>query len=234
MARPGGKLNKTLRDLRSLTPQGTRPETLMLRLCGGLLLVVTLSALAAAAAPAANDREQPATSAHAPSPSHERLRLWELSFPDDISLDEYARQLDFFQIEIAAVSKNNKVEYISHVSNRKPEKHVGWREKDPRLNIPWKSGTLHAVDRKLLLRAGISSRDKELTHYFPLETKNLMLQVERGYAKRDPSELRRMRFEIRATKSGEYEFVVVEQDPPRKAPAAGATASPSQNQPAAR
>ena len=155
---------------------------------------------------------------------------WEISFPDEISLEEYARQLDFFKIEIAAVSSDGRVEYISHVSELKPEKHVGQEADDPRLYIGWKSGTLHAVDRRLLLRAGINSNRKEIRHYFPEETQRVMKQIERAYASRDPREIVRTQFEIRPLESGEgYEFVVAEQDPPRES--ASKAASSSRNQP---
>ncbi len=141
---------------------------------------------------------------------------WEVTFPDDITVEEYARQLDFFKIEIAAVSADDKVEYVTRVSQPKPEKRVGRRADDERLYIGWKSGTLHAADRRLLLKVGISSNRKELIHYFPAETQRLMQQVERAYAGRDPRDIHRTRFEIRklATDDG-YEFVVAEQDPPR-------------------
>ncbi len=157
-----------------------------------------------------------------PTPSHTRVERaaeradWEVTFPDDITIEEYARQLDYFGIEIAAVSSDDKVESIARVSQPKPEKRVGRRTDDERLYIGWKSGTLHAADRRLLLKAGINSNRKELIHYFPLETQRLMQQVERAYAGREPREIHRTRFEIRKLAADDgYEFVVAEQDPPR-------------------
>jgi len=146
------------------------------------------------------------------------IRQWELVFPEDTTQEEYARQLDYFKIEIAAVSRSNKdgkIEYITHVSDTKPQKRIGQRASEERLQIGWKSGTLHAVDRRLLTKAGISSNQKDLQHYFPLETQKLMEVVERAYAGRDPhGYVTRTQFGIRATKSGGYEFEVLEQDPP--------------------
>jgi hypothetical protein len=157
-----------------------------------------------------------------PSPSHTRVEraaeraAWEVTFPDDITMEEYARQLDYFGIEIAAVSPDDKVESIARVSQQKPQKRVGRRADDERLYIGWKSGTLHAADRRLLLRAGINSNRKELIHYFPAETQRRMQQLERAYAGRDPREIHRTRFEIRKLAADDgYEFVVMEQDPPR-------------------
>lgn len=141
---------------------------------------------------------------------------WEIVFPDDTTPEEYARQLDYFKVEIAAVSDDGRVEYISRVADRKPLKHVGKRDDDPRRYLGWKSGKLHAVDRRLLTKAGINTNRKVLTHYFPAEVQHVMEQLERAYAEREPREIRRTRFEIRPLQNGGYEFVVVEQDPPRE------------------
>ena len=151
---------------------------------------------------------------------------WELSFPDGLSVVEYARRLDHFGIEIAAVSSKGKIEYIAQSSQPKPRKRVGTLVDDPRLYIGWKQGELIAADRKLLAKAGINAQGKELWHFFPPATQKLMAEVERAHAKRDPKEIKRTRFEIRPAKKQEYEFVVVEQDliddksaatsPPRK------------------
>lgn len=156
---------------------------------------------------------------------------WEILFPDDITIDQYAQQIDHFQIEIAAVSKSGKIEYISGVSQRKPEKRVGHRDADYRLHIGWKRGQLHAADRKLLAKAGIASADKELWHFFPTETQMLLAGLERSHAKRPAKEIKRTRFEVRPLGNGEgYEFVVVEQDPPGPGQPESATAT-SSNQP---
>ena len=64
---------------------------------------------------------------------------WEVSFPEEISLEEYARQIDFFKIEIAAVSKDGKAEYVAGVSQRKPVKRLGDKAADYRLHLGWKA-----------------------------------------------------------------------------------------------
>jgi hypothetical protein len=182
--------------------------------------------LAVAAAPPTRVDKQPAKSAHQP-----RGGEWEVVFADDITVEEYARQLDYFKIEIAAVSKNGKIEYISNVSQRKPEKRLGHTTADYRLHIGWKKGQLHAADRKLLAKAGISSGDKELWHFFQTETQAQLATLERTYADRSPSEIKRTRFEIRPADKGDgYEFVVIEQDPPKPSQPESTSAS-SPNQP---
>lgn len=182
--------------------------------------------LAVAAAPPARADKQPAKSAHQP-----RGGEWEIVFADKITVEEYARQMDYFKIEIAAISKNGKIESISKVGQRKPEKRVGHTTADYRLHIGWKTGQLHAADRKLLAKAGIASGDKELWHFFSTETQARLAALERTYANRPPSEITRTRFEIRPAAKGDgYEFVVIEQDPPKPSESES-TAESSSNQP---
>ncbi len=141
---------------------------------------------------------------------------WEIVFADGITTEEYAEQLDYFKIEIGAVSKNGKIEYISQVARRKPDKRVGNLATDYRLRIGWRKGSLHAADRRLLAKVGIASESKELWHFLPTETQVRMTALEHDYARREALDIRRTRFEIRAqTKGSGYEMTVVEQDPPK-------------------
>jgi hypothetical protein len=181
----------------------------MTRTIGFLLVIaVALRIATAAAPPEAPSGEEP-RSAASPRPE------WEVIFAEGISIEEYSRQLDYFKIEVAAAAKDHKVEYISKLSARRPEKRLGRREEDERLYIGWKSGTLEAVDRKLLAKAQINSGDKEILHFFSAEIQDVMEAAEHEYAERKPSEIKRTRFAIRPKESGGYEFVVVEQDPIR-------------------
>lgn len=180
--------------------------------------LVILFLLAIAAAPPTRVEKTPAKSAHQPRGELQTARggEWEIVFADDITVEEYARQMDYFKIEIAAVSKNGKIETISKVSQRKPEKRVGHKTADYRLHIGWKTGQLQAADRKLLAKAGIASGDKELWHFFQTETQAHLAALERAYSNRPPSEITRTRFEVRPAAKGEgYEFVVIKQDPPK-------------------
>jgi hypothetical protein len=155
------------------------------------------------------------TSAHAPGGPESRLE-WEIVFDDGITVEEYARQIDYFKIEIGAVSKKGKIEYIWGVSDRRPQRRIGQRSTDYRFNIGWKRGTLHAADRKLLAKAGINSEGKELSHFFPIEVQANLEALQRSYAGRDANEIKRTRFQIRPKAAGKgYEFFVVEQDPPK-------------------
>lgn len=175
--------------------------------------------LAGAFASAADSRTGPPEPARSDAVSAPRGTLrrgpradWELSFPDDISVVEYARRLDYFGIEIAAVSTQGKVEYIARAGQPKPVKRVGMLADDPRLYLGWKTGELVAADRKLLAKAHIHTQGKELWHFFPAATQQRMAEAERAHAQRNPQEIRRTRFEIRPGQAeGSYQFVVIDQ-----------------------
>ena len=195
-------------------------------------LAVLLLLSTVAAAPPTRAEKDAAKSAHQPGGGQPANRggEWEILFADGITVEEYARQMDYFKIEIGAVSKNGKIEYISNVSQRKPEKRTGHVTAEYRPHIGWKKGQLHAADRKLLAKAGIASADKELWHFFEAPTQARLAELERAYANRVAGEITRTRFEIRPAAKGEgYEFVVVEQDPPQRL--SDSTAASSANQP---
>ncbi len=171
-------------------------------------LVIWLLAGEGLTAGTPEDRSQ---SANVPSADQRPAGEWEILFGDEMTLDEYSRQIDFFKIEIGAVSSSGKIEYISKVGKSRPERRVGNAATDYRWRTSWRKGSLHVADRKLLAKAGISSQDKELLHYFPIEVQSRMAVAERAFAHRPASDILRTRFQIRPKGEG-YEFVVVEQD----------------------
>ncbi len=183
----------------------------MRKVCGtllaGLLSVATLAANEPTPAPGSD----PAIEVDR---AHEKE--WEIRFDDGITLEEYARQLDYFEIEVAAVSKAGRVEYIARLTKPRPEKRIGQRSEEVRLYLGWKSGELHAADRRLLRKAGIATAGKELTHYFPTQVQRQMEDLEIEFAGHEPRDIELTRFQIQANRDdGGYEFVVIDQLPPR-------------------
>src|SRR5262249_44794226 len=117
------------------TQLDVRQTTSKPRLIMALSNLAALFLLAVAAAPPARVEGAPGQSAHKP-----RGAEWEIVFADEITVEEYARQMDYFKIEIGAVSKNGKIEIIAKVSQRKPEKRLANTETEYRLHIGWKMG----------------------------------------------------------------------------------------------
>lgn len=134
---------------------------------------------------------------------------WEISFADGQTLDIYARQLDFFRIELGMLGIG-QVTYAKNLSKRKPDVYTGPSGTEKRLYMTWRVGRLKEADRELISRAGINAAGKPVLQFYPDETEQLLLHVERDYKGRDASTIRKTRFGVRGAGSG-YEFYVIEQ-----------------------
>ncbi len=85
-------------------------------------------------------------------------RRWEVQF-NKTSLSDYARQLDFFHIELAVLLPDGRLAYARNLSKPKPEVRyvANAAEKEKRYYLTWRKGELQEADRKLLARAGIEA-----------------------------------------------------------------------------
>jgi|GEM_PF-4538894 len=139
---------------------------------------------------------------------------WEVLFEEGTTVDEYARQLDYFGIEVGVIDKKGQIQYAAQLSKHKAVKRLGAKADEKRLAITWKRGSLQTIDRKLLTRSGINTKDKDLAHYYPRKVEDQLYQLEKDYAGRDPAEISRTRFKVRGKPrdKGAYEFYVDEQD----------------------
>ncbi len=185
-----------------------------------LVLAAAIVVLAAAAAaPAQQPAQQPAnkpnrgtprtgTSGAAPSellpaddPNFKRLTravIWEMEFAEGISAKDYARQLDFFQIELAAADSKGQLQYALRVSSPKPERRSGKLQDDSRVMIEWKTGNLPGFDRKFLAKAGIATSGKRILHFYSPAVERQLYDLEQAYAGADAPNIVRTRYGIRA------------------------------------
>lgn len=140
-------------------------------------------------------------------PRHQR---WEIAFNAGERLDLYARQLDYFGIELGVVDASNQVVYGSAFASAEPRRRTGRREDEQRLYMTWTDASRRAADEKLLARAGISAAGLAILQFLPAEVENQLALLEREYRGRRAAEIRRTRFGLRA--AGErFEFYVIEQ-----------------------
>jgi hypothetical protein len=139
-------------------------------------------------------------------PPHMR---WEISFGDGNTLDVYARQLDFFKIELGVYGPG-RVTYAKNLAKSKPDVYSGASKDDKRLYMSWKQGRLKEADRELIAKAGISTGGRVVLQFYPDETEQLLLQLEHAFRNKDASTIRKTRFAVRAAGRG-YEFYVIDQ-----------------------
>ncbi|MBA4018273.1 MAG: hypothetical protein C0483_13985 [Pirellula sp.] len=138
---------------------------------------------------------------------------WEIQFSPGITLEEYARQLDHFQIELAAVGPTGQVEYVRNLSKRPPTVERERPQPEARLFMSWREGSpRREADRKLLELAGVSTTSKQLVQFLSPELEQKLAALEQSFAGRDPRTVRSTRFGVRPANVG-FEFFVTEQVP---------------------
>jgi hypothetical protein len=141
-------------------------------------------------------------------PAYER---WEVRM-SAASLDEYARQLEYFGVELAVAGGGNpNVEYITKLTAPKPSVRRGDPKAEKRLRFLHKSGELRQADRQLAARAGVATDGRVVFQFYSDQMYKQLLQLEYDRkGKRTISQVRKTVFGVRGS-AGRYEFYVIEQ-----------------------
>ena len=141
-------------------------------------------------------------------PAYER---WEIRM-SAANLDEYAKQLDFFKVELGVAGGGNpSVDYIANLAAAKPTVRTADPKSEQRLRFLHRSGELRAGDRQLAEKAGVKTEGRIVFQFYDQETYRLLLGLEAAHkGNRRIKEVRRTVFGVRADR-GRYEFYVIEQ-----------------------
>jgi hypothetical protein len=136
---------------------------------------------------------------------------WEVRLKAD-QLAEYARQLDFFQVELGVAGGGNpNVEYVSNLSAAKPTVRVGSPKDEKRLRFLHQSGELRQADRELVAKAGINSSGRVVFQFYSPATYQKLLELENAkMGNRRIKDVRRTVFGVRGP-AGRYELYVIDQ-----------------------
>lgn len=145
-----------------------------------------------------------------------RENRWEIVYDQRQTLDEYARQLDFFGIELGAVLGRDRLIYLSRMSSRQPvQRLASGGTEDNRLYLLWRGGNRRRADVALFRDAGIDAENTLVMQFLPAEVEQQLARLEIEYAeqrRRTVEEIRRTRFGVRQGSSGaDYEFYVIDQ-----------------------
>lgn len=140
-----------------------------------------------------------------------REQRWYVRFGDDNSLDEYAKQLDYFGIELGVLLPEGRLIYVSNLSGTPKTRTVQSGKDEQRLYMTWQNGERREADLKLLARAGVSAdRRSMIFHFYPPKTEQLLATLEFNYQKKPAHEIRRTYFLARKQGAG-YAFEVTRQ-----------------------
>ncbi len=141
-----------------------------------------------------------------------RENRWFVKFADDESLQEYARQLDWFAIELGVFyPERSVIAYVSQLAQAVPSRRlVTTASAETRLFMTWVGGQRQAADRALLQKAGLDPAGGIVLQFYPAETEALLAEAERSYAHRAERDIRRTYFVIVPRGDG-YAFAVTRQ-----------------------
>jgi uncharacterized small protein (DUF1192 family) len=142
-------------------------------------------------------------------PRHER---WEIQFPPGNTIDSYARQLDFFKIELGVIGDGDKVSYLASLSAPTPAVRTAPAADDKRLYLIWQRGAMREAAQELATRAKIDPAGKVLAHFCPGELETQLAQLEDEFARQKGfRKIRRTVFGIKPNDSGGYACYVIDQ-----------------------
>jgi hypothetical protein len=141
-------------------------------------------------------------------------KRWEIVFEPGVTELEYARQLDFFRVELATVA-GDKLYRVSNLASPRPSARVAPTNKKE-LFFQWRDAARRAVDLGLLRKATeVPVTDNSIVlHFYPRETELKLRQLESDYAaehgRPDLRQVAKTRFIVKRTETG-YDFVVAKQ-----------------------
>ena len=135
---------------------------------------------------------------------------WFIRFADGSSLSEYAKQLDFFGIELGAIMPDGRLAYISGLAGTPKVRYAASGKDEKRLYMKWEGGERRRADEQLFKKAGIDVGRNVIFHFYPQQTEQMLVTLETSFAKRNLREIRRTYFSVNTAGRG-YEFQVTRQ-----------------------
>lgn len=135
---------------------------------------------------------------------------WEFRYASS-DIDVYARQLDFFDIELAAIGGSKLADYAANVSRNPPTRRQGESKDEKRIYFTWKAGQLRDYDIQLLQRAGVPTDGRIVMQFIPDKVNEQLHRLEfENSPGRSPKEWLKTIFGVRPSGNG-YEYYIIEQ-----------------------
>lgn len=141
-----------------------------------------------------------------------REQRWFIRFDDQVSLDDYAKQLDFFGIELGALLNDGRLIILSKLSQGRATVRTVLKGSDEqRLYMTWQAGERRFADVQLFAKAGFDIPATAPTfQFYPAATEAQLAQLERDFKGRPAAQIRRTYFVVLREGAG-YRFQVVRQ-----------------------
>jgi hypothetical protein len=140
-----------------------------------------------------------------------REQRWFVQFADKGDLKSYARQLDFFGIELGVVFRDGRIIYVKNLSTSPVKREERVSSDDQRLFMNWEGGDRIKADRELLASVGVADAENgTILHFYPTQTEQMLARLEQDYANRPPEQIRRTYFQVKRDGNA-FEFTVSSQ-----------------------
>jgi len=140
-----------------------------------------------------------------------RENRWVVEFADKGNLKSYAKQLEFFRIELGCAFKDGRIFYLSNMASSPKVREARLNSDDQRLFMNWQGGDRVQADIELLVAAGVTdAANGTVLHFYDPATEQQMAQVEQAYSNKPIEQIRRTYFQVRNAGGG-YEFFVANQ-----------------------
>jgi hypothetical protein len=142
-----------------------------------------------------------------------RPQRWEIRWDKGNTIDIYARQLDFFKIELGyVVQGKNDVVYLSNFQSKKPAMRTGPRAAEKRYHFNWQGGDLKEADLEFFRRAGVSIGEPNsvVMMFIPANVEKQLVEMEKAFQNKKIEEIKYTRFGILSDGSG-FKFNIIKQ-----------------------
>ncbi|MEZ6059860.1 MAG: hypothetical protein R3C19_05820 [Planctomycetaceae bacterium] len=141
-----------------------------------------------------------------------REQRWFVQFADKSDLKSYARQLDFFNIELGVAFRDGRIVYVRNFSTTPVVRNARISASEQRLFMNWQAGGERVkADIDLLTLAGITDVSSGIIlHFYPRETEEILARLEHDYANLRPDQIRRTYFDVARDGDG-FKFEVTNQ-----------------------
>lgn len=141
-----------------------------------------------------------------------REERWYVRFGDRLTVDEYAKQLEFFGIELGALLPDGRLAYLANPSQKPPMlRYTNSGADEKRLYMSWQGGERRNADLDLFARAGLTvPAGATILHFYSADAENQLARLELDYRNRKVQQIRRTYFSVEKDGAG-FKFVVTKQ-----------------------
>lgn len=127
------------------------------------------------------------------------------------TLQEYARWLDFFGIELGVLGRDNKIYYAYNLSKARPDVRVDEPKEEKRMYMNSSGSPLAILDNRLARKAGIAGHGRIVLQFYPQNAQAILYGLEQQAAGgKSVESIRKTIFRV-TPKGNAFDFSVDEQ-----------------------